>query len=68
MVEMVEQFLKFDSDGIEKKNFHSLFKAIEYILISNKFAYGRNKEIYTKYFIGYKTDEELNHYSSRSHK
>ena len=61
---MVEQFLKFDSDGIEKKNFHSLVKAIEYILISNKFAYGRNKEIYTKY----KTDEELNHYSSRSHK
>lgn len=45
MVEMVEQFLKFDSDGIEKKNFHSLVKAIEYILISNKFAYGRNKEI-----------------------
>ena len=31
MVEMVEQFLKFDSDGIEKKNFHSLVKAIEYI-------------------------------------
>ena len=64
MVELVEQFLKFGSDGIEK-NFHSLVKGIDVnvvdiaiILISDEFAYGWNKETYAKCFIGYKTDEK----------
>lgn len=60
---MVEQ-LKFGDVEIEKKKFHSSKKIInihevyiEKILLSNEFAYAKNKEADLKYFIGHKTDK-----------
>ena len=59
------EFLKFDDFKIEKIMFYCFKKAImvnnvkvEKILISNEFAYGKNKETNGKYFIRYKNDDE----------
>ena len=62
VLEIVEQFLKIDSDEIEKKKIHFSKKAInnvgiEKISVSDEFAFDTNKEIDAKYFIGYKTDK-----------
>ena len=64
-VEMIQQFLKYAGDEIQKKNFHSSKKAvnvnnvnIEGILISDEFAHGKNKETDAKYFIGYQNDKK----------
>lgn len=48
-VEMIQQFLKYAGDEIQKKNFHSSKKVvnvnnvnIEGILVSDEFAHGKN--------------------------
>ena len=59
------EFLKFNDFKIEEIMFYCFKKAVmvnnvnvEKILISNEFAYGKNKETNGKYFIRYKNDDE----------
>ena len=37
-------------------------------MASDEFSYGKIKETDAKYFIDYKNDKKLDHYSSHSHK
>lgn len=69
MKKMAMEILKSVDVKIEKKKeFHCSKMVIDVnnldvkkLLVSDKFAYGKNKETNVKYFIGYKKLKKLDH-------
>lgn len=69
MKKMATEILKSVDVKIEKKKeFHCSKMVIDVnnldvkkLLVSDKFAYGKNKETNVKYFIGYKKLKKLDH-------
>ena len=66
MEKTANEFLRFGHVEIEKREFCSSKKEIDVrdvdidkILVSNEFAYRRNKETEVKYFTGYKTGKKI---------